>query len=54
MIVKINHRDYREQYTQALKDGHNPSSNYPGNINVKDFIQFMLTPWLVYDVYPRR
>lgn len=28
--------------------------SYPGNINLKDFILYMLTPWLVYDVYPRR
>ena len=27
---------------------------YPSNINVKDFLIFMFTPWLVYDVYPRR
>lgn len=29
-------------------------TNYPKNINIKDFILFMWTPWLVYDVYPRK
>jgi hypothetical protein len=30
------------------------ASNYPNNINLKDFVLFMMTPWLVYDNYPRR
>ena len=29
-------------------------TNYPNNVNVKDFILFMWTPWLVYDAYPRK
>ena len=29
-------------------------TNYPKNINIKDFVLFMWTPWLVYDVYPRK
>jgi hypothetical protein len=29
-------------------------TNYPKNININDFVLFMFTPWLVYDVYPRK
>lgn len=29
-------------------------TNYPNNINIKDFVLFMWTPWLVYDIYPRK
>lgn len=29
-------------------------TNYPQNINLRDFNLFMWTPWLVYDTYPRR
>lgn len=29
-------------------------TNYPANINLKDFVIFMWTPWLVYDTYPRK
>lgn len=32
----------------------NIPGDYPHNIRLNDFILFMLTPWLVYDVYPRR
>ena len=29
-------------------------TNYKKNININDFLLFMFTPWLVYDVYPRK
>lgn len=29
-------------------------TNYPSNINIQDFTLFMWTPWLVYDIYPRK
>jgi len=51
--VTVN-RDYREDYELAKKEGRKPLSNYPDNVNIKDFCLFMITPWLVYANYPRR
>lgn len=47
-------RDYREQSIAALKEGLSPLSEYPKNVTLHNFILFMWTPWLVYDIYPRK
>lgn len=39
---------------QCVREGRRAEGKYPENINVRDFVLFMATPWLVYDAYPRR
>lgn len=47
-------RDYREEYLEATAENRTPATNYPNNINLREFVLFMWTPWLVYDQYPRK
>jgi hypothetical protein len=54
IFLLIIYRDYREDYLSSSKNKTDSSTNYPTNINAKEFVLFMFTPWLVYAPYPRR